>query len=368
MSAAAAPRCLFHLRNRRGLGHLVRGLNIARALLALRPEAHVAFHLATRPPSGFWPEEFPHEVDDGQPDHQAPAVARRWSPQVQVFDSELPAADELQALRAAAPGSALAFVMRRCLPTQQQALYAHPSLVAMDLVLVPQTAADFGHALPEWLASRSHFVGPIVRRPDGSAQRALEQRLGLRFGELVLTSTIGSGSVELPARRLFETVADAHSRLAALPQWQAWRHFVVLGPFFHDPVEALPGMTLLPGEPGLVDLLARSDLAVADGGFNTVGELMLVRTPAVFLPVPRCTDDPVERVRRLADLGCCLVLQPGDGPGLARVLGSLAGDAGLRERMRERYPHAHVGNKAAARLLLALCEGRESGSRPGAPA
>jgi predicted glycosyltransferase len=248
--------------------------------------------------------------------------------------------------------------MRRCLPSQQQVLYADPSLAAMDLVLVPHTAADFGHALPEWLASRSHFVGPIVRRPDALAQRALEQRLGLGFGDPVLTSTLGSGSPAAPARRVFETVADAHARLMGLPQWRSWRHLVVLGPCFQGHVEPLPGMTVLPAEPDLVDLLARSDVVVADGGYNTVNELTLVRTPAVLLPSARCTDDPVERVRRLADLGCCVMLQPDDAAGLARVLAALVAEPALRERMREHYPQSQVGNKAAARLLLALCEAR----------
>ncbi|MDB5956230.1 glycosyltransferase [Ramlibacter sp.] len=366
VAAAQAPRCLFQLRKRRGLGHLVRGLNIAKALLALRPEAHVLFHLATPPPPGFWPENIPYEVDQGTPRCSEAELAACWSPQVQVFDTELPDGDELRALQAAAPACALAFLMRRCLPTQQQALYGDPSLAAMDLVLVPHTAAEFGHALPEWLASRSHFVGPVVRRPDPLSQRALEQRLGLRFGDLVLTSTVGSGSVDTPARRLFDTVADAHAALSALPQWRAWRHIVVLGPCFEGQVQALAGMTLLAGEPDLVDLLARSDLVVADGGYTTVSELTLVRTPAVLLPSPRCIDDPLERARRLADLGCCVMLQPDDGAGLARVLASLAGDAHLRERMRERYPPAQVGNKAAARLLLALCEARP-GCVAGAP-
>ncbi len=345
----------------------MRGLNIAKALLALRPEARVVFHLDSQPPPGFWPEDIPHEIEDGTPDHTGTALARGWSPQVQVFDTVLPEAGELQALRAAAPGCALAFVMRRGLPTQQQALYADPALAAMDLVLVPHTAAEFGHALPEWLASRSHFVGPVMRRPEAPRQRALEQRLGLRLGDLVLTSTIGSGGAGTSARRLFDTVADAHGRLMELPQWRPWRHLVVLGPWFEATVQALPGMTVLAIEPDLVDLLARSDMVVAGGGYNTVEELTLVRTPAVLLPSPGGSDDPLDRARRLADLGCCVMLQPGDGAGLARVLALLAGDPRLRERMRERFPQMQVGNKAAARLLLALCEAR-TGSAAGAAA
>jgi hypothetical protein len=325
-------------------------------VLALRTDARVAFHLCTPPPAGFWPAGMAHQVDDGTPAGSAAALSRCWLPQVQVLDSVLPAPGELGDLRSAAPGCGFAFVMRRCLREEQQALYAHPALPAMDLVLVPHLAADFGHPIPDALASRCHFVGPIVRRPDPASQRALAQRLGLSPHDFVITSTAGSGGSTATARRFVDTVVDAHRRLMTTPGCADWRHVVVLGPNFQGQVDALPGMTVLASEPDLVGLLARSDLVVAQGGYNTVNELTVVRTPAVFLPAPRGRDDQLERVRRLEQRGCCRLLDPGDAAGLAHVLTLLGRDAGLRARMRERYPRAQVGNEAAARLLLALCE------------
>ncbi len=351
----ATPSCLFHVRNRRGLGHMMRGLNIAGALLALQPAARVAFHLRSAPAAGFWPQAIAHVVDDGQEGCSAVQLARRWQPQVQVFDTMLPRPEELAELRAAAPGSRLVFVMRRCLPAEQAALHAHPVLKAMDLVLVPHAAADFDLPMPPWLQERCRFVGPIVRSPDPAARHALEARLGLAPGEFLLTSTVGGGGFAEQAERFFACVAAAHRQLLAAPPAARWRHIVVLGPNYGGRFDALPGMTVIESEPDLVGLLARSDLVVAEGGYNTVSELSVVRTPAVFLPSERGKDDQFERVDRLAAKGCCLVLPPQDREGLGRALLRLAGDASARARMRDAYPEVRPGNQAAARALLALC-------------
>jgi predicted glycosyltransferase len=350
-----APACLFHVRNRRGLGHMMRGLNIAGALLELAPQARVAFHLRTAPAPGFWPQDIAYVVDEGDTEHSAAELARRWRPQVQLFDTMLPRPEDLAELRAAAPGGRLAFVMRRCLPQEQAALYSHPSLKAMDLVLVPHAAADFDLPIPAWLQPRCRFVGPIVRCPDPATRHALESRLGLASGDLVVTSTVGGGGFADQAERFFDTVAAAHRQLLAAPPAVRWRHIVVLGPNFQGSFDAQPGMTVVDSEPDLVGLLARSDLVVAEGGYNTVSELSIVRTPAVFLPSQRGKDDQVERVMRLAAKGCGVVLQPGDGEGLASALRRLAADAPARARMRDAYPEVRPGNEAAARQLLALC-------------
>jgi hypothetical protein len=356
MVSTTAPGCLFHVRQRRGLGCMLQGLSIAGALLALRPDARVAFHMRASPPPGFWPARMPLQVDDGTPAGSAVALARSWLPQVQVLDTWLPPCAELRELRSAAPGCGFAFVMRRCLREEQQAIYAHPALGAMDLVLVPHPAADFGHPIPDALASRCHFVGPIVRRPDPASQQALDQRLGLAPHDFVITSTAGSGGANGAAARFFDIVVDAHRRLMTTPGCEPWRHIVVLGPHFQGRLDPLPGMTVLASEPDLVGLMARSDVVVADGGYHTVSELTVVRTPAVFLPPLPGRDDQVERMRQLQERGCCRLLDTDDAAGLAHVLTLLGRDAPLRARMRERYPRAQVGNEAAARLLLALSQ------------
>jgi predicted glycosyltransferase len=348
-------RVFFHVRNRRGLGHMMRGLNMACALKTLDPQAELLFHLRAAPAPGFWPEGMAHVVDDG---HGAVRTAVDFAPHVQVFDTLLPGPDELQILQRCVPGGLLAYVMRRCLPHEQAAVYEHPALAAMDCVLVPHTPAEFGLDLPPGLTHRCHFVGPICRLPDPLAQQALATRYDLRPHEFLLTSTVGGGGFAEQAATFFGAVAALHRQLMAKPAAAPLRHVVVLGPNFEGEIEALPGMTVVRSEPDLVNLLALSQLVIAEGGYNTVSELTWARTPALFLPSRRGKDDQFERVQRLADAGCARVFDAGDVPALACAVQQLRADPAQLATMRQSYPQtlAAPGNLPAARLLLQLAQ------------
>ncbi len=348
-----SPRVMFHVRNRRGLGHMMRGLNMAQALRERSPQARLLFHLRAAPAPGFWPDGVAHVVDDGS---GAAAAVASFAPHVQVFDTMLPGSDELAALRRAAPASRLAFVMRRCLPDEQAAVYAHPSLAAMDCVLVPHTVAEFGMALPANLHARCHFVGPIARLPRAEAQARIAERYGLGSGEFLLTSTVGGGGFADQADTFFHAVRQVHVRVQAGAGGRPWRHVVVLGPNYSGDFDPLPGMTVVDFEPDLVNLLALSDLVIAEGGYNTVSELTLTRTPALFLPSHRGKDDQFERVQRLAEAGCALVFDAFDAHGIAHAVRLLRAQPERLAVMRRRYPlvEPNLGNARAAMLLQGL--------------
>ncbi|MFM2066141.1 MAG: hypothetical protein RLZZ584_1050 [Pseudomonadota bacterium] len=350
---SSTPRVIFHVRNRRGLGHMMRGLNMALALRERSPQVQLLFHLRAAPAPGFWPDGIAHVVDDGR---GAAAAVAAFGPQVQVFDTMLPDRAALASLRAAAPASRLAFVMRRCLPEEQAAVYAHPSLSAMDCVLVPHTPAEFGMPVPASLRPRCHFVGPIARLPQAQAQARIVERHGLRSDEFVLTSTVGGGGFADQADTFFEAVRQVHLHVSSMADTAPWRHIVVLGPNYTGRFEPLPGMTVVHFEPDLVNLLAASSLVIAEGGYNTVSELALTRTPALFLPSRRGKDDQFERVQRLADAGCARVFDAADAAGIAAALMQLRAAPAQLADMRRCYPSAAapVGNARAARLLEAL--------------
>ncbi|MBS1137856.1 MAG: hypothetical protein H6R11_1810, partial [Proteobacteria bacterium] len=86
-----ARRFLFQVRNRRGLGHMMRGLNIARELRALDPAAEILFYLRTPPSAGFWKTDFRYVVER-DPDGLAswPEVLQQFGPDVVVYDTMLP--------------------------------------------------------------------------------------------------------------------------------------------------------------------------------------------------------------------------------------------------------------------------------------
>ncbi len=358
-----APRLLFQVRNRRGLGHMMRGLNIAAALRQICPQARIDFHLRTPPGAGFWPDDLGLTVEDpADPAHPVRgwrATVERLDPDVIVFDTMLPEPDEVASDRAA-----LAFVMRECLPEEQRALHGHPLMARIGCFIVPHEAADYG-PVPDALAARTHCVGTIRRGTSAAAQQALRQRLGLADDAFVLTSTVGGGGFAAQAERFFEVVRTAHQRLQ--PAFDAFSasgrpvaHLLIQGPNYAGTVEPLPGLRVIASEPELVSLLALSDLVIAEGGYNTVNEILDTRTPALFLPSARGKDDQHARVQLLADAGRAQVLDATHaqaGEQLAQAVTTLLAEPRRLADMRkaaERTPAPRRGNEAAAQLLHTL--------------
>jgi predicted glycosyltransferase len=352
-SDPSAARYLFQVRNRRGLGHMMRGLNIATALRKIDPQAQIGFHLRCAPAEGFWPADFAITLEDSADarTHWEHSVAQQ-APDVLIYDTLLP--DRCCVLPA---HTQQVFVMRKCLPDEQQAVYAHPVLVQIDTILIPHTREQFGSLPPPHVAGRCHFVGPIVRRPRPEAQAALRRKYGLKADDFVLTSTVGGGGFEAQADRFFATVAQVHAALQC--RQSRLRHLVVQGPNYTKTLPQAPGMTVIDFEPDLVDLLALSDLVIAEGGYNTVNEILTTGTPAIFLPSVRGKDDQFERVQVLADAGRALVFdatEPGSSGHIAAAVHTLQVHPERLQRMRERAHAAptDAGNERAARHLAVL--------------
>jgi len=347
------PTVLFQIHNRRGLGHLVRALNIAREIRALAPATEVVLYTRSEPADGFRHPgiRYAVETDPEAPTHW-PEVVRAAAPNAVVYDTILPRHPGAEPVH---PPTRVAYIMRRCQEAQQRAVFAHPWLDRAAAILVPHEPDEFGYEVPERLRARTTFVGPIVRLPTCDGQVRLRERYDLREGDFVLTSTAGGGGFAEQADAFFETVFAVHRHLA--PGMRRLRHLVVQGPNFRRALEPLPGMTVVAVEPEMIDLLALSDLAIAEGGYNTVNEVRVTRTPAVFLPGRRGVDDQGERVRALEARGLALVLSGfGADEVAARVAELCASAIALRE-MRRRYAedHMQVGNRVAAERILGLC-------------
>jgi len=344
------PRVLFQSRNRRGLGHLMRGLNLAREVLDLAPGAQVSMH--TRNESA--PDYCPAQVECVVEDAAVPAtgwaeVLERLAPDIVVYDTMLPTGAE--PLPAAAR---VCYVMRRCRPERQAQVFASAFLrERVDAVVVPHTAAEFGYPLPAGLSQRARFAGLIARRPDPAVQARLRATYDLADASFVLVSTGGAGGFAHSAQPFFAAVAAVQRALA---ERVGLRHVVVLGPHFRGAVPDLSGAVVVRSEPALVDLFAVADLVVAEGGYNSVSELRLVKTPAVFLPGERALDDQEERVRALARLGLAVVLAGASPTAVAREVAALVQTPERMAQMRTRYRHdtVEVGNRTAAAHLLGL--------------
>jgi glycosyl transferase family 28 len=329
---------------------MMRGLNIAREIRVLNPAAQVLFYLHSAPSEELWPEEIPYVADsDSESLALWPETLRSFSPQVVVYDTILPKDRE-----PVIDSARYAYIMRKCQQDKQMEVFRNPFLDRVSAILVPHTREEFGYALPPAIAHKTAFVGPIARMPDAQVQQHLREKYGIHPGDFLLTSTVGGGGFTEQAQAFFEKVLAVHRHLhGALPRL---RHLVIRGPNFAGALPAAEGMTVIEVEPQMIDLLAISDLAIAEGGYNTVSEIRITKTPAVFLPSTRGKDDQEERVRVLEWMGLAYVLSDLPPDELARKVLQICSCPRCLAEIRERYRADRFcpGNRAAAQRLLDL--------------
>ncbi len=343
------PTVLFQSHNRRGLGHLMRGLNIAREVLALRPDARVVMHTRNAGAAAFCPAgvECLVDTDDAAAGWRAALV--RLSPDVVVYDTMSPADPASEPLPATAR---VVHVLRRMVDTEHARLLASGFLERCDAVVVPHPREEFDQPLPAHLLPRTVFAGTITRRPDAAGADAVRARYGLRDAPL-LVSTAGGGGFLDTAVPFFAAVEAAHAALLERLGPAGFQHVAVLGPHYTGPVPDLPGAHVTPVEPCLVDLFALADLVVSEAGYNSVSELRLLGVPTVFLPGRRRLDDQSARVLGLARRGAARVVDGGPSRVAAEVAGLLTDPhriAAMRRRALEQ--RLVPGNRAAARHVL----------------
>ena len=348
MWGLAPLRVLFRIYNRRGMGHWMRALNVARELLALEPATEIRFFTRTAPPFALADPRLQVVVaSDPEAMDALPAELEAFGPDVIVDDTMPPT-------RLTRDGARHVFVMRRCAPERQSALFEHRAVGRMDAILVPHTREEFGFALPDALAARTSFVGPIVRRAEPAAMDALRARLGLSRAGFCLVSTPGGGGFAEDGARFVEVARRVQERLA--PRVDAFRHVLVLGPNSTIPPASVDGgITVLASEPEMASLIACADAVLSAGGYNSVSEIRLAKRPAFFLPGARPHDDQRQRVEALAARGLAVVVDDADVERAAEAVADACLDATRLAAMLTSYEHDafEPGNTAAARAILA---------------
>lgn len=331
---------IFRCPGKRGLGHLVRALNIAHALRDCDPSLRSVIYTRGSAAIDLVGDAFPLVIET-DPDHLAswPGLVARELPDAVVDDTQLPD-DDLP------PGGEHArriYVMRRSREERHASVVDNPAVQASDLVLIPHDPDEFGYQLDEPLLSRAVFAGPIIRRPPADAVARLRAYYG---GGFLLVSTVGGGGFEDTAEHLFSLALEAESRLRG--DMADLVHVAVRGPNYRGAIPAAVGRVVVDFEPEMTALLAAADLVVAEGGYNTVNEIRLVATPTAFVPGVRRWDDQQRRVAELAAAGCAVVADD------AATIVALAINGERRVAIRHSLEASRPtpGNEVAAEAIL----------------
>jgi UDP:flavonoid glycosyltransferase YjiC (YdhE family) len=355
-------RILFMTTNGTGLGHLTRGMSIARRL---DPEVQpVILTLSQAAPvvreAGFHVEYFPSYHTPAAGSHRQwnrrlftrlMALIGELRPRIVVFDGAHPYPAVMVAIKFT---EGLTWVWsRRPMWKPGVGAIALSRAEAFDHILEPGEFAESedGGAT---VARRSEAVRvpPIVFCDDDELlERAeAERELGLEPGRVNALIHLGAGREVTPtvARCLERLVGERDVQVAALESNIA--HGLEVPDEVVHLRETYPMSRFYPA----------FDFTVSAAGYNAYHELIRFGVPTLYVPMPRQSDDQAARARYAESSG---VGRAVDGPGSERLEPSLAEmlDGSNRERMKRRAGELRFPNGAeeAARFLSALAVGRE---------
>jgi UDP:flavonoid glycosyltransferase YjiC (YdhE family) len=358
------PKVLFATSNGTGLGHLNRAMAIARRL----PEGHesVVFTLSQAVPvvagAGFRVEYHPSYRRPGSGSdwqwnmrlrRRLELLFERERPDLVVFDGVHPYRALTHVLTA--PGAPRSVWCRRPLWRAGSDERPLDRTGAFDAVLEPGELAAASDRGPT-AARRDEAirVDPIVYLDPGELlerERAAAE-LGLDPERPTALVNLGQGgaSDEAVARVLAVLAAEPGLQIAALQS--------SIGAGLSVP----DGVHLLRATFPMSRYFRAFDLAVAAAGYNAFHELIAFGVPALFVPMPRLTDDQPARARWAADAGCGRALSGPSDRALEDELGALL-DPAERQRLRAGCAENFTGNgaHAAARAVAALAAGEDAG-------
>lgn len=346
-----SKRFLFNAHNRRGLGHLMRGLNIAREIRKLTPTADIEFYTRSESAAELCGHQFSYFIEEDLEQNQHwPEEINRFAPDVIIYDTLLPK-EELDTPISKAK---TAYIMRKCKADRQQAIFSHPFTATADLILIPHDEEEFAYTLPYKLKGKCHFVGPIIRSAETQPQLMLRNKYGIQADDFLLTSTVGGGGFADKAQAFFDTIYQVHDKIRQrIPEL---KHLLVKGPNFTENLPTVDRLQIIDSESEMVNLLAISDLVIAEGGYNTVNEIRLAKTPAIFIPSDRNYDDQYERVEALENRGLAFVFDQNNADGIADLIMRAHAEQSLLTGIRKGFESDIIktGNATAAKLLVDL--------------
>jgi UDP:flavonoid glycosyltransferase YjiC (YdhE family) len=345
-------RALLISTNGTGLGHLTRSMAIARRLSAVQPlllTTSQAIGVARE--QGFLCEYFPSQAAGGPggPVQWEDRLQRRlgelieaYEPSVLVFDGVSPYWGLLGALDRT---RGLASVW--CRRPLWRPGYGEEKLrlsSAFDAVLEPgELAAEEDRGATVARREEAVRVDPILYldREELLAPDRAAAELGLDPGSRAALVHLGAGP------RVEATIAACVERLAREPDLQVAVLASAISPALSLPQE----VKVLEATYPISRLYRAFEFAVSAAGYNAFHELFQADVPALWVPMPRETDDQAARARHAARVGAGASCESLDGAaldtGLERML-----DRDEREGMRGALAGIAVGNGAGGAAAL----------------
>lgn len=390
-------KILFHAINGIGLGHVVRTLEIAKAIRAQHADAELVFVT-----NSVYPDPI---IDAGfkvyrlqsmnEADRQTSyseylranylkivAIIRKEHPDAVLMDSEFndPLVEFCSKNKVKT-----CFVLRRTTDEQFGHLCQKSFWNKVDLVLVPHTKDDLDPAQRNVLSKHKnvHFVGPILREfMDSNSPECHARECGhpdesildshIRGGDIAslelnsktnqlpndeilrILITFAAGS-DIPSNNeMFSKVSVFLGRLRKEGMRIGEKQIdisIVTGPLFNPKACDLHGFKYTKFEYDLPAIMLKSDVVISPAGYNLVNEIIATKTPALLIPVIRKEDDQYVRAKSLEDKGCAQIVREEIWESLECSI-----EQDKFSDMRLAFPQIGSGNAQAAQQIRELIQ------------
>ncbi len=361
-------KVLFYAINGIGLGHLNKTILVAKEVRRLRPDWHILFLTNSKFTEVLDAEKFscivlpfnesnllfkPHEknyISYTDYNKLLIGIVDNYSPKIIIYDWTLPVA---LVNYAHANGITNLYIMRKDANKYLEAMLKNPILDKIDYLCLPYSKQEFidlnvGKSIFNLIKKRSvNFVGPIVK----SCEK--QRRTDKKFKILVSSGGGGWHDSEI----FLKFAMRACQKLVSQHEETECR--IITGPFYDGKLDysyANDRFVIEKFNPDFIRILADSDLAITQAGYNMCNEIVMARTPAILVPGHRLAEATSERAKRLERKGVAIALK--EYGQIYPTLYKLYRERKLLHQLQKSFSKlkTHLGNSTIAQNAVKLSE------------
>jgi UDP-N-acetylglucosamine--N-acetylmuramyl-(pentapeptide) pyrophosphoryl-undecaprenol N-acetylglucosamine transferase len=313
-----SPAYLFFCVNGAGLGHLNRGLAVARRIRRLQPNADICFLTSSRmleaiAREGYVPYYIPPIAaydgrmkvkywEDRLVYKHIRLIMELHKPTRLVYDGvSLYPGLSRAVKRFDFDRTAMILRLRHTHSRLQQ---ASEEFRLFDHIIHPGEAGESRAGVPSPTEQlQPHRVAPILYfdRSEILSRAEARQQLLLPTNRRVVYLQLGAGNID-------DAATWTGHALELLSRYPDVEVVLAQSPVANREVTPPPGVHLLRQYPN-ARFFNAFDLAISAAGYNTVHELLFFGVPAILIPMARVTDDQEARARAAERAGAAMVVK-----------------------------------------------------------
>ncbi len=365
-------KILIHAINGVGLGHIIRTLEVSKALIKLRKDVEIIFVTNSQFPQIISDNGFKYyqlklntkDVLESKVYYHDYAsynslrlikIIKSEYPDLILFDCEL---HESVIDFCVKKHIKTSFILRNKNHKHFDAIIKQGVMKKIDMILIPHNKLDVPKSTIAHLKDYDtvSFVGPIIKtrritldRNKKSYEKKNERN---RKNPLNILITFSAGAGIEDNSELFSKVSNFLAQLKNNGRNIKDRQVkldIITGPYFKQNYCNLNGFDYKSFEPDMLGKMKEADLIISSAGYNIINEIIYAQTPAILIPVRREEDNQFARAKDMEKKGCAKVVKNSIFQEIEDIL--------LKNKLREmenKFPDILPGNDSAAKKISEL--------------